>query len=422
MEINVEDLIAKATAGDAGAQYQLGNIFQEGLHGQARDIEEAIRWYQQAAEQDHIDAVFNLGLIGIRVLPNMGQAARSDMAVKALKKACKLGDAQACCLLAECFITGEGGVPIEKEQGQKLLEKTAIGGSTLAMNKIGQFLMDGKHLPVDQRRATAWFKKAAQTKDPAGRYNLAINLTHGYGIEVNEEMARKLFLAASKSGHLSAKYNYAAMLLTGLGGVADVEEGNRLLFEAAEQGDAGAQFEAGQACRMGRGVPQDEVAAARWYSLAAAQDHPEALFCMGMNTEHGLGMPQDPVAAEQYYTRAAMENHGGAAHNLAIMYVQGAGIPQDLDLARELFEFAISLGEDDALFSMGLFEANSGNPEVGLMWGILSQQARPDGNAPALIEHCKSQISEAQIAAAETAASNWERPNKTMAFHVRRAH
>ena len=420
MPVDLDDLLARANAGDPQAQYALGNVFQEGLEGQLPNIDEAISWYQKAADQQHQDALFNLGLIGLRVLPAMGRNPRSDIAIPALEQACQLGDEQACCLLAESLITGDGGVPIDREKGAKLLEKAGRDGSTLAMNKIGQYLMEGRYLEQNQKRANAWFKRAAEAKDPNGRFNLAVSLANGLGIKANEAMARKLFRAAANDGHLSAKFNYAAMLISGIGGETDLAEGDRLIFEAAEQGDAQAQYEAGQAYRMGRRVPQDDVAALRWYSLAAAQDHPDGLFCMGMCAQHGHGMMQDPVAAENYYTRAAMGNHGGAAHNLGIMYVRGEEIPQNINLARELFEFAISLGEDDAMFSLGLFEANMGNPEDALMWGLLSKHFRPEGNGQGLIDHSLPQLTQEQITSAENRAANWERTNKVMAFHVQR--
>jgi hypothetical protein len=49
-------------AGDARAQFRLGELYHEGL-GVNSDITMAIRWYRRAAEQGYADAQNNLGII-----------------------------------------------------------------------------------------------------------------------------------------------------------------------------------------------------------------------------------------------------------------------------------------------------------------------------------------------------------------------
>ena len=49
-----------AEQGDAGAQFNLGNMYDQGK-GVPQDYAEAVRWYRLAAEQGIADAQFNLG-------------------------------------------------------------------------------------------------------------------------------------------------------------------------------------------------------------------------------------------------------------------------------------------------------------------------------------------------------------------------
>ncbi|MGA9764787.1 MAG: restriction endonuclease, partial [Rhodomicrobium sp.] len=49
-----------AGAGDAGAMYNLGSMYQEG-RGVAQDDAEAVRWYRKAADAGDADAMVNLG-------------------------------------------------------------------------------------------------------------------------------------------------------------------------------------------------------------------------------------------------------------------------------------------------------------------------------------------------------------------------
>lgn len=48
-----EQLIPKAEAGNAQAQYQLGQIYEKGLVMEEKSPEQAVQWYRMAAEQGH---------------------------------------------------------------------------------------------------------------------------------------------------------------------------------------------------------------------------------------------------------------------------------------------------------------------------------------------------------------------------------
>ena len=48
-----------ANSGDAGAQFMIGQKFDQG-EGVDRDVGEAMRWYRLAAEQGHVDSQINL--------------------------------------------------------------------------------------------------------------------------------------------------------------------------------------------------------------------------------------------------------------------------------------------------------------------------------------------------------------------------
>ena len=51
-----------AEQGDAGAQFNLGIIYDNGK-GVKQDFGEAVAWYRKAAEQGHAGAQFNLGFM-----------------------------------------------------------------------------------------------------------------------------------------------------------------------------------------------------------------------------------------------------------------------------------------------------------------------------------------------------------------------
>ena len=83
---------AKAEAGDADAQFNLGVMYYQGL-GVEQDLKEAVKWYQKAADQGDVAmAQFNLG-----VMYEKGKGVEQDFkeAVKWYQKAADQGDAMA---------------------------------------------------------------------------------------------------------------------------------------------------------------------------------------------------------------------------------------------------------------------------------------------------------------------------------------
>ena len=117
-----------------------------------------------------------------------------------------------------------------------------------------------------------------------------------------------------------------------------------------------------------------------YYHEAAEQGHIEAQFSLGLMLEVGMGLDRPyPEEAVKWYRRLAERRaHAGAAHNLGILYAQGKGVPKDARLARELFELAISLGGDDAMYSLGLLllrgEGMEPDPVEAGKWALLAAQ------------------------------------------------
>ena len=368
-----EEIRARAEQGDATAQYQLGNIFQQGWYEQQADLDEALRWYQAAADQDHRDACFNVALLALRILPNQNQSPRTDQGLQALEKAAHLGDMEALTFLGDVLITGEGAVPMDAERGARCLEQ-AGESEPRALRILAAHLMNGDRLPADPKRANQLFKLAAEAGDPEAMFQLGVSLHTGRGASPQPEVARKLFRKAAEQGHGEAMVNFAVGLFD-----EDPETATEWILRSAEQGCAAGLYEAGQAYRLGRGVPADMQKAFECYRAAAHQDHPYALFSLGICYEHGTGTLANLAAAEQCYQHAASKGHGGAAHNLGVMYVQGKGVEMDRSLAKELFEYAIACGEDDAMFSLGLALAQEEQNEDAWMWGTLSVRHRPQG-------------------------------------------
>lgn len=150
----------KAEAGDAGAQFNLGLMYDNG-EGVPKDAAKAVEWYQKAAAQGDASAQNNLGW-----MYDNGEGVSKD-AVKAVawyQKAAAQDHAEAQYYLGEMYAKGEG-VPKNSAKAIELTQKAAAQGHVDA-----QFLMgvtythtDGEAFGIifDPVRAYAWFNLAS---------------------------------------------------------------------------------------------------------------------------------------------------------------------------------------------------------------------------------------------------------------------
>jgi TPR repeat protein len=74
----IDALRARAEAGDAEAQFNLGTVYADG-EGVPQDDAEAARWFRLAADQGHANAQTNLGIMyryGVGVPQDRAEAVR----------------------------------------------------------------------------------------------------------------------------------------------------------------------------------------------------------------------------------------------------------------------------------------------------------------------------------------------------------
>ena len=115
------DLLAKATQGDAGAQNDLGICYRDGDGGE-KDEKRACYWFSKAAEQGNALGQYNLGI---------------------------------------CYKDGIGGGKDEKK-ACSLFSKAAEQGNALGQNNLGWCYENGIGVKKDDAKAIYWYTKAAE--------------------------------------------------------------------------------------------------------------------------------------------------------------------------------------------------------------------------------------------------------------------
>ena len=142
---------SQAEAGDAEAQYRLGEIYEAGLGDVTPDLDEAIAWYGRAAEQGHARAAFRLG----RLLER--QSGQEESAVAAYRQASLAGLPEATYNLARLYRDG-AGVRQDLRWAARLYRQAYGAGLTRAALDLAQLALVGPDR--NEVRALAWALRA----------------------------------------------------------------------------------------------------------------------------------------------------------------------------------------------------------------------------------------------------------------------
>jgi TPR repeat protein len=243
------------------AQCRLGVLYGEGNYGIERDPEIAMKWFQLAAAQGNSDAKLHLALhfaFGDGVEKNIDEAARIW---KELAQECPdhpKGDPSSQCQLGQFYFIKEHP-EYNPRKGVKLLRKAAAQGFMYAQLCLGILYSDGSEPTVRQnwKEARSWFHKAAKQGSSQAQYCLGEIFFDGNGVAVNRKEAFALFKKSASGGYIPAIQKLAHCCLHGIGTRKDEEEGYwhlatlalsddaealTLLQSAAVSGNAAAEF------------------------------------------------------------------------------------------------------------------------------------------------------------------------------------
>jgi TPR repeat protein len=120
--MNTKKLRERAGQGDADAQYTIAAHYATGFRTK-KNRREAVKWYQRAALQKHVDAAWNFGWMLVRgegVRPNVKNGMRW------IRRAAKNGSVDAMKFLAAAKRAGLFGFPKARRVSSKSGRKTQI--------------------------------------------------------------------------------------------------------------------------------------------------------------------------------------------------------------------------------------------------------------------------------------------------------
>ena len=201
------------------------------------------------------------------------------------KAAAEKGSPQMQWLLARCYLSGYGGVDVDKEIGAGWVRKSAEKGFPLAQNSLGLMYATGDGVREDRKEVLAWYHKAAEQGEAIACNNLG-NAYEEWESENNLKEAIKWYEKAAEKGYVEAFFNLAR------------------IYEA------------------GNGVNKNYEEAARWYQKASLAGHPRATALLILLYEDGKELPKDPEKAKLYREKLREQVGDGSEEYLLLVGIQ----------------------------------------------------------------------------------------------------
>ena len=328
--VSVSDHIAKAKLDDPDVIVQQGQLARISSAAPIRSIclrsrpilpVSEVEKARARAEGGDVDAMRELARYHDPSLNKSG-AANADEAVKWYQKAAEKGDARAAVNLAMAYNTGMLGLNSDPAKALELGRPVAEKGDPRAAYQVA-FSLEDSVGARDPAEAVKFYRKAAEAGVSSATARLALAHRDGaLGIEKNEKEAVRLLKVAAEQGAPEAQYDLARMYGEGTGGLPRDEQGALELYRAAaDSGVSFARYGVGLLYLNGEGgLPKDEAEALRLFQLAAAKEHPRSLYALArMHLEGKGGLAPDRAKALEYARAAAAKGEERAKELVATL-------------------------------------------------------------------------------------------------------
>lgn len=202
----------EANGGNKNAMLTLGTMYERGI-GTPRNFDNALDWYQKAAQAGLAEGYYNSG-----VCYEIGMGTRGDVkrAFENFEKSAELGLSQGLYKLASLYFTGTGTEKNE-QWGVELLTRAAAANHSGAANDLGVISFEGTYgQPKDLNKAFENFTKAAGMGNAEAMKNLAVFYRDGLGRPADPAQELKWYALARLAGYPAPPLNAAIEKVKGL--------------------------------------------------------------------------------------------------------------------------------------------------------------------------------------------------------------
>ena len=301
-----------------------------------RDVDKAIRFYQEAAEQNDVIAQYNLG-----VIYEKGQYVRQDIdkAIYYYTLAAKQNDPNAQFNLGLIY-ANEFDIRQDLIEAIHYLSLAASQNHPQAQAQIELIYSENEYL----RRRPSY--------DPENDFILGLAYERGDSLDRDISKAIYYYSRAAKNNHKESMFSLGLLYYDGEYIQKDISKAIYYFSLAANQNEPISQSILGSIYYEGEYVKRDVNKAIHYYSLASQND-PEALFNLGLIYYKGEYIQRDINKAIHYFTLAANNNCKGATNFLGSIYYEGEYVKRDVNKALHYYSLA-SKNDPKALFNLGV--------------------------------------------------------------------
>lgn len=337
-------LLERAQAGNVDALYDLGMQLAESDESAPM----ALTWLRQAANQDHAGAQYQLGLM---YRDGIGVKTSESEAIKLFRLAASWGVSAAQHdldqLLRRQLIAGESlfqsnpelanpnsqyslglmytngdGVSKDMDTAIQWLQKAAAQDHSEAQYFLGELYRNGNGIDSDHNKAKFWLAKAADKGVGKARSALQTILQNEEQRLAMEQVtmlrSSPVFslLADARNGRPEAQFRVGMAYVDGTSLQRDMEKGLIWLERAAEDQHIPAQLALAEIYFNGQNINKDYLQALHWYNKAADAGSAEAQYHIGNIYKRGLGVKASNADAIKWYRLAAAKGHEKAKTSL----------------------------------------------------------------------------------------------------------
>ena len=186
-----------AEAGDAKAQTELGERYEEGRDGVVRDYEAAVALYRRAADQGDARGQGNLGAMYSN---GWGVPQDNEVAVRWYRRAVEQGNTRAQNGLGSMYRDGLGGVLQDYTEAVRWFRLSAEQGYFRGQTSLGIMYRDGRGVSQNDAEAVRWFRRSADQGHPSGHANLGWMYENGRGVQQDRVEAVRWYTRAADQG------------------------------------------------------------------------------------------------------------------------------------------------------------------------------------------------------------------------------
>ena len=182
------------------------------FHPERFYFDQAVKWSQQAARQEHAIAQFNLAGIYLNGIRGLFKDYSDKQAYQWASRAAVNRFPYAEFLLGFYMYKEGVGTPIDEKKAFNLTHSAALNGHSRAAFELGVFYLNEYSSPADKQKAISWIKTSAGMGSPLAQFVLGLLSFKGIFLEQDNHKALHFFEQAARSGHNPSQFMLGVML------------------------------------------------------------------------------------------------------------------------------------------------------------------------------------------------------------------